>query len=210
MSCVILGRGESIKRLKEFNKDVDYVIIINELWLVFKKDDENALILKNFLKNKKIIIIASSLGVDTFKQEKKIYENFIKSYNIIGKFNTIFKNKNSWRHSTCLWNGFDYFPEKYNEFAKNTFLKTNIMSSIHFGFVYSLQHLNSTEINIFGLDFYEKPHISLINKTLWTNEQKNNLRVSCLKFFNMFKNINWHIYSFANVDEFKNNHIFVH
>ena len=59
---VILGRGESLKKLADFNKKVDTIILINAFWKHknFEKsyfDDE---IIHNFIKDKKINLICTS------------------------------------------------------------------------------------------------------------------------------------------------------
>ena len=88
-TIVILGRGQSLEKLKYFSKDINTVILINSFWdtpqsvtLYYKNP-----IIHNFIKNKKIIIIMSPLC-----NLSKI-NTFLKRYNVIKIYKTNFSKK---------------------------------------------------------------------------------------------------------------------
>ena len=67
---VILGRGESLKRLPELKEDIDTVILVNSFWetpqvnVAYYKDP----LIHNFIKDKKIILIMTACcDVNYFK-----------------------------------------------------------------------------------------------------------------------------------------------
>ena len=83
---VILGRGQSLERLNEFKEEIDTVILVNCFWdspqvdNAYYKDP----LIHNFIKDKKIIIIATPCC-----NFKKI-DIFIKKYNVIKIYKTEF------------------------------------------------------------------------------------------------------------------------
>ena len=83
---VILGRGESLKKLKNFNEEIDTIILVNAFWkttynpIPFHTDP----LIHNFIKDKKIILMFSRCA------EKGGIIDLQKKYNVIKTFVNLF------------------------------------------------------------------------------------------------------------------------
>ena len=149
-TTVILGRGQSLEKLKDFSKDINTVILINSFWdtpqsvTPYYKNP----IIHNFIKNKKIIIIMSPLC-----NLSKI-NTFLKRYNVIKIYKTNFSKKIRVSNEDTIAS---LLPDKLiDPFIHIN--KTYKNGSLGIAIIYCFYILNINNIYIFGLDFYEKDY----------------------------------------------------
>ncbi len=191
---VILGRGESLKRLPELKEHVDTVILVNEFWdtkicdVPYYKDP----LIHNFLIDKKIILVATPAC------DFSNIQPFLKKYNVIAKFKTQFSKK-----IRIGKNGlFKLLP---NEIIDPYIHLANHFpngGSLAVAILYAIYTLKKNNIFIFGLDFYEKDYY-LKNNYNYKNEQNKSARIkkdwiAFLKYYS--QKIIFNIHTLANLN----------
>lgn len=206
-SVVILGRGMSLKRIKEINNNIDTVILANCFWdspqidVSYYKDP----IIHNFIKDKKIYLVVTTCNnfryINTFLKKynvKKIYKTNFSRYNRISK-----------QDSIC-----SLMPEsvllKYIEFG-NLKIKTKgdaIPGTLSYAILLATEELKYNNIYIFGQDFYEKDYY-LKNNHNYENESSQKEIIQFKKditnFLSNLYNINFYIYTLADYKPNKKN-----
>ena len=189
---IILGRGQSLERLIEFKEEIDTVILVNEFWdtpdvnMAYYKDS----LIHNFIKDKKIIIIATP------------YCNFSKINIFIKKYNVIKIYKTQFPHTLRIGkkkNQIDILPEKLIKYYK--FLAENFCycGSLGVSILFAKYILNCNHIFIYGLDFYEFDYY-LKNNHDYKNEVNKSLTIkkNWEKFYEYYSDIKLYIYTLAN------------
>lgn len=191
---VILGRGVSLKRLNELNNDqIDTIILVNEFWDCpyinnsYYKDP----LVYDFIKNKKIILICSPIC--NFSNIKP----FLKSFNIIGKYKTNFSKRIRIGKKGIM----DLLPntliDKYIHLTKNY----RFTGSLGVAILYAIFILKTNDITIFGLDFYEKNYYISNNYSIENEKNKSDeIKDHWLNFFKFYNDINFNIYTMANLN----------
>ena len=190
-NIIILGRGDSLKKLTEFSEDIDTVILVNEFWDVpycpksYYKDN----LVHNFLKDKKIILICS-ICCDLSK-----IDLFLNKYNVIAKYKTQFSKKiRIGTNNICK-----LLPEKIIEpyiYLEKNFGYTGSMGC---AILYARIILKINNIFILGLDFYEKDYYLTNNYNYQCEINKSELiKKDWIKLFGYYKNTNFNIYTLAN------------
>lgn len=196
---VILGRGESLKKLKNFNEKIDTIILVNEFWkttynpIPFHTDP----LIHNFIKDKKIILIFSKCA------ETENVKDLQKKYNVIKAFVNLFPHsvekkifkRDEYKHNLDI----NCLPEemiKHYMYQKNN---CRNVGSLALAISYAKHILKIKEIHIFGLDFYEKDYY-LENKICTKKERnKSNLIKEDWKTFLRYNNdIKFNINTYAN------------
>ena len=191
-SIIILGRGESLKKLSKFNENIDTVILVNEFWdtpvcpISYYKDE----LIHNFIKDKKIIIIATPCC-----NFEKI-DIFIKKYNVIKIYKTKFP------HTVRIGikkNQIDILPEKlikHYQFQKENFKNCG---SLGVSILFAIYILNCNHIFIFGLDFYEYDYYLKNNHNYKAEVNKSTtIKTHWEKFYEYYSDIKFYIYTLAN------------
>ena len=201
---VILGRGESLKRLPELKEDINTVILVNEFWdspavdVAYYKDP----LIHNFIKDKKIILMMTPCV-----NAKKIGK-FLSKYNVINIYVTTFStplmHNNKVIRKCVSVSGIpdvkplpDELRTSYIEIVENF---PNI-GSTSLAFFYSKHILKCTDIYIFGVDFYERDYYLKNNYSYEAEKNKSNtIKKDWLNFFNRHSDINLHLYTLADFE----------
>lgn len=192
-SIIILGRGESLKKISSFNENIDTVILVNEFWdtpvcpISYYKDE----LIHNFIKDKKIIIIMSPC-CDTSK-----LNIFVEKYNVISIYKTQFSKKIRVGKSS---GNIKILPDILIEpciylrkYSKNG-------GSLTYSILFAKYLLNIKNFYIFGLDFYERDYYLTNNYDYKTEVEKSNLiKKDWMNFFVFNKNLYFNIYTLANL-----------
>lgn len=203
-NIVILGRGESLKRLSELKEDIDTVILVNEFWdspildVAYYKDP----LIHNFIKDKKIILMMTPCV-----NAKKIGK-FLSKYNVINIYVTTFStplmHNNKVIRKCVSVSGIpdvkplpDELRTSYIEIVE----KFHKVGSTSLAFTYAKIILKCTDIYIFGVDFYERDYY-LKNKYDYSKETSNSklIKQDWLNFFNRHSDINLHLYTLADFE----------
>ena len=192
-SIVILGRGQSLKRLVELKESINTVILVNSFWDTIQSDFSyyKDPLIHNFIKDKKIIIIATQFcNIDQI-------DLFIEKYNVINCFKTNFKNIFRVSKNDKI---FKLLPDNLIDEAINIRINFKNIGSIGYAIIYSIHILNIKNIYIFGLDFYEKNYYMQQKHDVTNEINKSELiKEEFIKFFNYNSNIKFNIYSYANI-----------
>lgn len=189
---IILGRGESLKKLNELPTDIDTVILVNAFWdhKKGKKGYYHDPLINNFLKNKKIILIVTPAA-----HTNKI-KPFMEKYNIIKSMKTNFSKIVRIGEPDKI---FSLLPDKLIKcYLKNKDECKNV-GSLGLAVCYSIEILKVSEIHICGLDFYERDYYIPQKHNYEVEMNKSELiKEHWKKFFNRYKKINFNIYTLAN------------
>tara|TARA_Y100000816_G_C25978185_1_gene510664 strand:+ start:207 stop:851 length:645 start_codon:yes stop_codon:yes gene_type:complete len=201
---VILGRGESLKRLPELKEYIDTVILVNAFWdtpqveVAYYKDP----LIHNFIKDKKIILLmthcvdARNIGV------------FLSKYNVIDMYTTSFSTplmyNNKVRRKCFSVSGMPNIkplPDELRPYYIENVEKFHKVGSTSLAFTYAKIILKCTDIYIFGVDFYERDYY-LKNKHDYSKETINStlIKQDWLNFFNRHSDINLHLYTLADFE----------
>ena len=190
---VILGRGISLKRLKELDEcdNIDSIILVNEFWDCpyinnsYYKDP----LIYNFIKNKKIILITTPAC------DYSNIQPFLKSFNIINKYKTNFSKRIRVGKNSVMSLLPDILIDKYIHLEKNH----GFTGSLGVAIIYAIFILKTNNITIFGLDFYEKEYYISNNYSITKEQNKSDkIKEHWINFFKYYNNINFNIYTMAN------------
>lgn len=206
---IILGRGASLEKLKEFKNEynIDTVILVNTFWdspqvpVAYYKDE----LIHNFIKDKKIILIMTPCcNTSNIKP-------FLENYNVINIYKTKFSKYKRVDKSDKLCK---VMPEsalnKYIEIDKLKIKKQGdaIPGSLSYAILIAVEELKCSEIFIFGQDFYEKDYY-LTNNHNYKNESKPSEielnKNDITNFFSHLSNTKFYIYTLANYNPKVNN-----
>jgi len=202
---IILGRGASLERLKEFkNEDnIDTIILVNTFWesflipVAYYKDE----IIHNFIKDKKIILIMNPYML----QKKHGYDLsklnlFREKYNVIESYKTNCSKKFRVSDNETVCKN---LPNELIEYFINMRNNYRNCDTLGLAILFADKILKCKQIITFGLDFYEKDYYlqnnheykyqlkrSDENKKVWYN------------FLEKYSHINLSIYSLADISLF--------
>lgn len=216
---VILGRGESLKRLPELEINIDTIILCNSF---FTKDigqhvhtkayweDE---LIHNFIKDKKIYMICSPF--QNFPQPD--LNNFLQKYNVIKSYFTNFSRYARIGKPNAIFNLLpDSVLNKYIEYDKLKIKKRGapIPGSIAMAILFATEELKCKEIYIFGQDFYEKDYyipnnLKIVNPKCWENHYKisevQQAKIDLTNFLKHLSDNKFYIYTLADYNPNINN-----
>ena len=191
---VILGRGESLKRLPELKEQVDTVILVNCFWdcshvsKAYYKDP----LIHNFIKDKKIILFATPC------EDFSNVQPFLKKYNVIAKFKTQFSKKIRIGKNELFKILPDEIIDPYihleNNFKGGGTLATAVL--------YAFYTLKKNNIFIFGLDFYEKGYYLKNDNSDGADpyRSREERKKDWIKIFKFYGDIKFNIYTLANLN----------
>lgn len=199
---VILGRGESLKRLIELKEEIDTVILVNCFWdadqvpIAYYKDE----LIHNFLKTKKLILIMNP-SVETSKLNV-----FRSKYNVINAYTNVFSsnlvNNGKVLRNTNKKKGTEPIPDILRPEWINMKINYSNIGSLGGAFLYAKYYLKCTDVYIFGVDFYERDYY-LKNNHNYENEKSKSEHIKKLWLDFLSKHnddINIHFYTFADFE----------
>lgn len=180
---LICGRGKSLKEINNsfFEKEFDYVVLLNEFNDFVKQDEK----MHEFLKDKRIIqfLNISESGID---------QQFLNNYNVDKIYITRLKPNGSgtwWRQHRgrrvpesfgreCL-----YPSEKLEPYMKG------VKNTADVAMLFSLLDLDSKELCFVGMDFYEVGYHLNHDSPPYLREKKKHEEVHCKEIKNSHKEI---------------------
>jgi len=203
---IILGRGASLERLKEFkNEDnIDTIILVNEFWgaphipLAYCEDE----LIHNFIKDKKIILIMTPYCEARKWGDVPKLKLFKETYNVIDSYKTQFSKETRVGKNSEICK---ILPDELIKPFKHMDKHSLNCGSLGVALSYADKILKCKNIIIFGLDFYEKEYY-LTNTHDYKTEMKisNTIKNDWYNFFEYHSHIHFTIYSLAEISHFNN------
>ncbi len=172
MEVTILGRGESLKKLDNFESECTDVILINEWWQSPRNPCEYYKVpeVSKFITGKDLTLICTPCIGDL----SSLIRGIESDHNVKNKFNTVFPPGSGTDRDCSAQGNFSCFPSECVEDYKYAHLSGKlkqgdsypgvwphgcVRGSLAWGIMLAINYYNADKVNIFGLDFYEKEYL---------------------------------------------------
>tara|TARA_R100001460_G_scaffold89072_1_gene130608 strand:- start:25 stop:705 length:681 start_codon:yes stop_codon:yes gene_type:complete len=173
VEVVILGRGESLKKLDKFKSDCTDVILVNEFWKSSRNPCDYYKVpeVSKFITGKDITLICTP----TIGDLSPLTIGIESEHNVKNKYNTIFApGSGTDRDSRPPSSSWNVFPpecvEDYKYAHLSGQLKTEdcypgvwplgcVRGSLAWAVMLAINYYKADKVTIFGLDFYEQEYL---------------------------------------------------
>lgn len=172
VEVVILGRGESLKKLDKFQSECTDVILVNEFWKSKRNPCDYYKVpeISKFIEGKDITLICTP----TIGDLSTLIKGIDSDHNIKNKFNTVFAPGSGTDRDRLANGDWSVFPKecvkdfKYAQLSgelKNydvylgEWKRGCVRGSLAMAIILAINFYKANKVTIFGLDFYEKDYL---------------------------------------------------
>mgnify|MGYP001227289032 CR=1 FL=1 len=211
MEVVILGRGESLKKLDKFESDCTNAILVNEFWKSPRNPCDYYKVpeVSKFITGKDITLICTPTIGDLSPLTKGIESE----HNVKTKYNTVFA-PGSGTDRDCPANGnWSVFPSECVDDYKYAHLSGKlkqkdiypgvwelgcVRGSLAWAIMLAINYYKADKVTIFGLDFYEKEYLVPQNHDYEIEKkQSQSIKNDFSLLFKFFNKVNFAIHTLS-------------
>lgn len=214
VEVVILGRGESLKKLDKFQSECTDVILVNEFWKSKRNPCDYYKVpeISKFITRKDITLICTP----TIGDLSPLINGIDSDHNIKNKFNTVFAPGSGTDRDSLANGDWSVFPEECLEDYKYANLSGElkiydvfsgewkpgcVRGSLAWAIILAINYYKANKVTIFGLDFYEKDYLVPQNIDYeMEKKQSQSIKNDFSLFFKFYNKVDFTIHTFSSYD----------
>jgi len=214
VEVVILGRGESLKKLDKFQSECTDVILVNEFWKSKRNPCDYYKVpeISKFIEGKDITLICTP----TIGDLSTLIKGIDSDHNIKNKFNTVFAPGSDTDRDSIANGDWSVFPEECLEDYKYANLSGElkiydvfsgewkpgcVRGSLAWAIILAINYYKANKVTIFGLDFYEKDYLVSQNHDYeMEKKQSQSIKNDFSLLFKFYNKVRFTIHTFSSYD----------